>query len=123
MAVVREHLVVGGEIVEQGGGMGGDDDGAPPTIPGMRVHRDGDIDAVSGTPDLEAIERNAARLKAAKSKAAKAAPKAKAQSGDHITDRRRCLELAAASGETDPTEVLAIAGRYLGFLLEEELLP
>lgn len=123
MAVVREHLVVGGEIIEQTG-MGGDDDGAPPMVPGMRIHKDGEIDAMpSSTPDLSEIEAIAARIKSTKGKVAKVKPASRTKvvhDYDGVSDRRRCLELAVASGETDPDEVLAIAGRYLGFLIEGE---
>lgn len=123
MAVIREHLVIGGEIVEQGAGMGGDDEGAPPEpLPGMRVHKDGEIDGASGTPDLSEIEANAAKIRAAKPKPAKA-PKAagpgKAPSTDSVSDRRRCLELAANSGASGVDEILSAAQRFKEFLEEE----
>lgn len=126
MAVVREHIVDGGgNIVEMTGAMG-DDDGAPPMVPGLRVHTSEDV-ATAGTRPMseEELAQFGATLPkprartAKEPKTAKAKPKPAVAPPEAVSDRRRCLELAVASGETDPAEVLAIAERYLEFLTEE----
>lgn len=106
-------------------GIGGDDDGgAPPSIPGMRVYKDEEIaEALIKAPTKEELAARGLEngydvpkgSKAPKGKAAAAPKPSKAQDGI-VSDRRRCLELAAATGETDPGAVIEIAQRYAAFL-------
>lgn len=105
-----------------------DDDGAPPALPGnVRVHQYEDVIQPKPPTDAE-IESITGRPVMRPAKQAKKVPAVpngivrRAAPAPDVSDRRRCLELAVAAGETDPDKVLAIAGRYLGFLLEEELI-
>lgn len=98
-----------------------DDDGAPPVITGMRVHKDDEIDTAGERPPTqEEMERlgglKRPKLLAPKAPKAPPAPKpSKAQEG-FISDRRRCLELAVESGAVGAEEILATAERFKTFL-------
>lgn len=97
-----------------------DDDGAPPALPqGMRVHQYEDV--IAPKPPTEAeIESITGRpvMKPAKAPKKLPAPPAarRAVPEGIVSDRRRCLELAVASGETDPDALLAVAEKFLAFL-------
>lgn len=88
-----------------------EDEGAPPSVPGMKVHQfNQEGERIASREELEA----AAEVKAPKPKKTIGRPPRAAE--NFVSDRRRCLELAVASGETAPDEILAVAQKFLAFL-------
>lgn len=97
-----------------------DEDPTAGMPPGTRVHQYEDVIAPK-PPTAEEIEAITGRplMKPAKPKKAAAPAARKAAPEGFVSDRRRCLELAVASGETDPDALLAVAHKFLAFLGEE----
>lgn len=132
MMAINSHVFNESGALVSSGPLDHDDEGAPPAVPGMKVHKDGEIDDAdqrpatyeeiadaaikAGRPIPPKPGKPASRFKPATPAAKKAKPSLP-QEG-YVSDRRRCLELAVESrfGVTDPVRALAIAADFLAFL-------